>query len=56
MKRSEQSDSHVRQTRLRRDADASKQVVEPRIGAKGVPEGLYFDVSEAIETLLAGLF
>lgn len=44
------------QTSLRRDADASKQVGEPGIGAKGVPERLYFEVSETIEPLLVSLF
>jgi len=47
---------HVHQTSLRRDADASKQVGEPGIGAKGVPERLYFEVSETIEPLLVSLF
>jgi hypothetical protein len=49
-------DSPVQQTSLRRDADASKQVGEPGIGAKGVPERLYFEVSETIEPLLVSLF
>jgi hypothetical protein len=48
--------SHVHQTSSRRDADASKQVGEPGIGAKGVPERLYFEVSETIEPLLVSLF
>jgi hypothetical protein len=47
---------HVHQTSSRRDADASKQVGEPGIGAKGVPERLYFEVSETIEPLLVSLF
>jgi hypothetical protein len=47
---------HVHQTSLRRDADASKQVGEPGIGAKRVPERLYFEVSETIEPLLVSLF
>ena len=47
---------HANQTSLRRDADASKQVGEPGIGAKGVPERLYFEVSETIEPLLVSLF
>ena len=42
--------------RLRRDADASKQTGETGIGAKRVPERLYFEVSETIESLLASLF
>jgi hypothetical protein len=44
------------QTSLRRDADASKQVGEPGIGAKGVPERLYFEVSKTTEPLLASFF
>jgi len=47
---------HVHQTISWRDADASKQVGEPGIGAKGVPERLYFEVSETIEPLLVSLF
>jgi hypothetical protein len=47
---------HAHQTSLRRDADASKQVGEPGIGAKGVPERLYFEVRETIEPLLVSLF
>jgi hypothetical protein len=50
------STRHVDQTSSRRDADASKQVDEPGIGAKGVPERLYFEVSETIEPLLVSLF
>jgi hypothetical protein len=46
----------VDQISLRRDADTSKQVGEPGIGAKGVPEGLHFEVSETIEPLLVSLF
>jgi hypothetical protein len=48
--------SHVHQTSLRGDADASKQVGEPGIGAKGVPERLYFKVSETIQPLLVSPF
>src|SRR5882757_480890 len=47
---------HVHQTSSRRDADASKQVGEPGIGANGVPERVYFEVSETIEPLLVSLF
>ncbi len=47
---------HVHQTSSQRDADSSKQVGKPGIGAKGVPERLYFEVSETIEPLLASLF
>jgi len=42
-------------TSLQRDADATKQVGEPGIGAKGIPEHLYFEVSETIEPLLVSL-
>jgi hypothetical protein len=47
---------HVNETSLRRDADAAKQVGEPRIGTKGVSERLYFEVSETIEPFLVSLF
>jgi hypothetical protein len=46
----------VDQIDLQWDADTSKQVGEPGIGAKGVPEGLYFEVSETIEPFLVSLF
>jgi hypothetical protein len=46
----------VDQISLRRDADTSKQVSEPGIGAKGVPERIYFEVSETIVPLLISLF
>jgi hypothetical protein len=41
---------------LLRAAHTSKQVGEAGIGAKGIPEGLYFKVSEAIEPFLESLF
>ena len=46
----------VDQISLQRDADTSKQVGEPGIGAKGVPERLCFEVSETIEPLIVSLF
>ena len=44
------------QTTLQRDADAPKQVGEPGIRAKGITERLDFEISQAIEPLLVGLF
>src|SRR5262249_52219043 len=41
---------------LWRNANPPKQVHETGVCAKGVPECLYFDVSETIEPLLVGLF
>ena len=41
---------------LVRDTDASKQVGKTAIGAKRVPERLYFEVSETIEPFLVSLF
>ena len=46
----------VDQISLRRDADTSKKVDEPGIGAEAVPERLDFEVSETIEPLLVSLF
>ena len=47
---------YSRSKSLRRNANTSKPVSEPEIGAKGVPERIYFEVSETIEPLLVSLF
>ena len=46
----------VDQIDLQWDADTSKKVGEPGIGAKAVPERLYFEVRKTIEPLLTSLF
>ena len=48
--------NYVDQISLRRDADTSKKVDEPGIGAEAVPERLDFEVSDTIEPLLISLF
>ena len=48
--------NYVDQISLRWDADTSKKVGEPVIGAKAVPERLDFEISDTIEPLLISLF
>lgn len=44
------------ETRLLWDADPSKEICKAAIGAKRVPERLYFEVSKAIEPFLMSRF
>ena len=44
------------ETRLLWDADPSKEICKAAIGAKRVPECLYFEVSKTIEPFLMSRF